>query len=108
MCSCPLISRFRLTYEGTGSYGTYLTPVGMLMEIAYTSSESKMLCPPSLKFAEFRYRDFFAMLFLLIAFALESKCKITKCFSNCKKYFAVSEKRCTFAAFFLNDFYREI
>ncbi len=50
----------------------------MLMEIAYTSSESKMLCPPSLKFAEFRYRDFFAMLFLLTTFALESKCKITK------------------------------
>ncbi len=77
MCSCPLISRFRLTYEGTGSNGTYLTPDGMLIEIAYTSSESKMLCPPSLKFAEFRYRDFVAMLFLLTAFTLESNCKST-------------------------------
>ena len=89
MCSCPLISRFRLTYEGTESYGTYLTPVGMLMEIAYTSSESKMLCPPSLKFAEFRYRDFFAMLFLLTAFYLSKAIAkirriihLAKCFSR--------------------------
>ena len=46
-----------------------------------------MLGPPSLKFAEFRYRDFIAMLFLLTAFALESKCKDMKNNPFDQKYF---------------------
>ncbi len=95
MCSCPLISRFRLTHEGTGSYGTYLTPVGMLMEIAYTSSESKMLGPPSLKFAEFRYRDYVAMLFLLTLSLSKATAKIRH-FPHSTKFILLCRKDCVF------------
>ena len=45
----------------------------------------------------FLLRDFIAMLFLLTAFALESKCKSTNNNPTSKKYFASFTKICTFA-----------
>jgi len=58
----------------------------MLIEYNIHTSESKMLNPPSLKFAEFRYWDSIAMLFLHLLSALESECKDTK-------YFQYGEKK---------------
>lgn len=66
MCSCPLISGFRHTHEGTEYKGTYLTPDVMLKWLAYTYKR-KQKCSVRLHeiFAEFRYRDSIAMLFCL-------------------------------------------
>jgi hypothetical protein len=64
MCSCPFTCRYRQTPFQEQDYETYLTPEGMPMNIAYTTSESTMLRPPELKFCRFTSKDSLAMLFL--------------------------------------------
>ena len=67
--------------------GTILTPDGMLWIIAYTYKRKHECSVLLLKFGEFKCKDNIAMLFLLTAFALESKCKSTKNISYGKKIF---------------------
>lgn len=64
--------------------GTILTPEGMLVDIAYTYKRQHECSVLLLKFGEFKCKDNIAMLFLLTAFALESKCKNTKNYSTGK------------------------
>ena len=57
--------------------GTYLTPDGMLVNIAYTTKRKHKCSSSFLKFADFIDKDSITMLFLLTTFALESRCKDT-------------------------------
>ena len=75
------------TFEETGSNGTYLTPDGMLTTKAYTYKRKHNARSLLMKLGEFLSKDSIAMLFLLTAFALESKCKITNKNWTDKKYF---------------------
>ena len=66
-------------------------------DIAYTIKRKQNARSLLVKLGEFLSKDSIAMLFLLTAFALESKCKSTNNNPTGKKYFASFTKICTFA-----------
>jgi hypothetical protein len=59
----------------------------MLRYIAYAYKRKHKCSSSSYKFGEFTSKDNIAMLFLLTAFALESKCKSTNLFPTGKNIF---------------------
>ena len=66
MSVCLLVSAN--TIEGTGSWGTYLTPEGYAMCIAYSIKRKHKCSSSFLKFADSIDKDSITMLFLHIAF----------------------------------------
>ena len=85
MYSCPFVFRYRQTPCGKRGLGKHISRLKICYrDIAYTLKRKHKCSVPLLKFADLIDKDSIAMLFLLTAFALESKCKNTKCFQTGK------------------------
>ena len=98
MCSCPLVYWYRQTPSKERGRGEHISRLKICYQsIAYTIKRKHKCSSSFLKFADFIDRDYIAMLFLLTALALESKCKDTKFFLSGKIYF-VFHRQCTLLA----------
>ena len=85
MCSCPLVYWYRQTPSKERGRGEHISRLKICYQsIAYTIKRKHKCSSSFLKFADFIDRDYIAMLFLLTALALESKCKDTKFFLSDK------------------------
>ena len=98
MCSCPLVYWYRQTPSKERGRGEHISRLKICYQsIAYTIKRKHKCSSSFLKFADFIDRDYIAMLFLLTALALESKCKDTKFFLSDKIYF-VFHRQCALLA----------